>query len=67
MSYAIITGASKGIGKEIALQLASKGIDLILVARSGDLLDALSKELAAKYKIKTDFNLDFCKIFLHPF
>jgi short-subunit dehydrogenase len=55
MSYAIITGASKGIGKEIALQLASKGINLILVARSSDLLEALSKEIAVKYKVKTDF------------
>ena len=55
MSYAIITGASKGIGKEIALQLASKGINLILVARSSDLLETLSKEIAVKYKVKTDF------------
>jgi short-subunit dehydrogenase len=34
MSYAIITGGSKGIGKEIALQLAERGYNLLLVARN---------------------------------
>jgi short-subunit dehydrogenase len=61
MEYAIVTGASKGIGKEIATALASRGINLILVARSNDLLKNLSDELAQKYKIKTDFiALDLC-------
>jgi short-subunit dehydrogenase len=61
MEYAIVTGASKGIGKEIAIKLASKGIPLILVARSENLLESLSKELTQKYKVKTDFlALDLC-------
>ena len=34
MSYAIVTGASAGIGKEIAIQLAERGHDIILTARS---------------------------------
>jgi short-subunit dehydrogenase len=55
MQYAIVTGASKGIGKAIATALASRGINLILVARSNDLLKNLSEELAQKYKVKTDF------------
>ena len=33
MSYAIVTGASAGIGKEIAIQLAERGHDVILTAR----------------------------------
>jgi len=45
MSYALITGASKGIGKSIAAELAKKGYDILLVARSGSLLEAVTKEL----------------------
>jgi len=61
MSYAIITGASKGIGKEIATLLASKSTNVLLVARSESLLKTLSEELSTKYKVKTDFiALDLC-------
>ena len=34
MSYALITGASKGIGKKIAEELAAKKVELLLVART---------------------------------
>jgi len=44
-SYAVVTGASKGIGKEIAIQLAQKGYQLILVARSSAELEKLSGEI----------------------
>jgi short-subunit dehydrogenase len=48
MSYAIITGASGGIGKEIALELATKGYDLFLVARNQDALSKLAEEAKNK-------------------
>jgi short-subunit dehydrogenase len=54
MTYALITGASKGIGKSIAEELAARNINLLLVARSGSLLQELAKELSKKFGIKTD-------------
>ncbi|MHC5053670.1 MAG: SDR family NAD(P)-dependent oxidoreductase [Planctomycetota bacterium] len=42
--WALVTGASKGLGREIALVLAEAGADLILTARSAELLDAAKAE-----------------------
>lgn len=47
-----ITGATKGIGRSCALSYAEKGSNLILTARSSDLLDSLKEELIRKYGIK---------------
>ena len=55
MSDALITGASKGSGKAMAEELARRNINLLLVARSEALLEALSAELATRYPIKTAF------------
>ena len=49
---ALITGASSGIGKELAKIHAKNGGDLVLVARSEDKLLSLKKELEATYKIE---------------
>lgn len=45
MATALITGASNGIGLELARIFARKSINLVLVARSTDKLEALAKEL----------------------
>ncbi|MDT8718407.1 SDR family oxidoreductase [Clostridium sp. 19966] len=52
MSSTLITGASSGIGLELAKVFAAKGHDLVLVARSKDKLELLSKELENKHSIK---------------
>jgi len=51
MATALITGASSGIGLELAKVHASKGDDLVLVARNKTKLDELKSELESKYKI----------------
>ena len=48
---ALITGASSGIGCDMAKYLASKNIDLILVARRKEKLEELKKELNVNVKI----------------
>ena len=52
MATAIITGASNGIGLELAKIHASKGDDLVLVARNKQKLDELKRELEAAHKVK---------------
>ncbi len=49
---ALITGASGGIGYELALLCAKDGVNLVLVARSDDKLQAIKNDLEAKYAVK---------------
>lgn len=51
---ALITGASSGIGESFAKQLASQGMDLILVARSEEKLQELADELRIQHQVKVD-------------
>ena len=51
--WAAVTGCTDGIGKAYAEKLAEKGFHLILLSRSTDKLNALSRDLEEKYKIKT--------------
>jgi uncharacterized protein len=54
MKYALITGASKGIGRSLAFALAREKYNLLLVARSEDVLKEL-KELLSKYSVDVHY------------
>src|ERR1700682_6414818 len=52
-STALITGASKGLGKTFAETLAARGMDLVLVARSGDALQTLAEDLTTRCGVQS--------------
>jgi short-subunit dehydrogenase len=50
--WALVTGASAGIGRAIAGQLAANGINLVLAARREPLLHEVGRELSQRYEIR---------------
>jgi short-subunit dehydrogenase len=50
--WALVTGASSGIGKEFARQIAASGINIVLVARREDLLKQAGVEISKRYGVE---------------
>ncbi|CAO3586840.1 unnamed protein product [Absidia cylindrospora] len=61
-AWAVVTGATDGIGKEFAKQLAKNKFNVLLVSRTASKLETAANEIASEYGIETKiFAMDFTK------
>ncbi|XP_052313012.1 inactive hydroxysteroid dehydrogenase-like protein 1 [Oncorhynchus keta] len=51
--WAVVTGATAGIGKAYANELARRGLDIVLVSRSKDKLHIVAKEIESQHGLQT--------------
>ncbi len=51
---ALVTAASKGLGRGVAEALAAAGVDLVINARGGEALNAAAREIAARHGVKVN-------------
>ena len=61
--WAVVTGCTDGIGLQYALQLAAKGFNIVLISRSEEKLQTVSREVTEKFNVKTKVIVyDFGKV-----
>ena len=61
--WAVVTGCTDGIGLQYALQLAAKGFNIVVISRSEEKLEAVSKQITEKFNVKTKIIVyDFAKV-----
>jgi len=54
MGCALVTGASAGLGRAFAVELAARGHDVVLVARDESALDELATELSRRHRVHAE-------------
>ncbi|KAI5627091.1 very-long-chain 3-oxoacyl-CoA reductase-A [Silurus asotus] len=65
--WAVVTGATDGIGKSYAEELARRGFSIMLISRSQEKLDDVAKSLESLYKVETKtIAVDFGQINIYP-
>ncbi|CAK1603591.1 unnamed protein product [Parnassius mnemosyne] len=52
-SWAAITGSTDGIGKEYAMELAQRGLNIVLISRNEEKLNNVAREIEKQYSVKT--------------
>lgn len=62
-AWAVVTGSTDGIGKAYAEELAKRGMNIVLISRSQERLNQVSRDIQEKFKVETrtiavDFSLD---------
>ncbi|KAK8726951.1 hypothetical protein OTU49_010158, partial [Cherax quadricarinatus] len=50
----IVTGATDGIGKAYAIELAKKGMNIVLISRTQEKLEKVAQEIRGQYEVETD-------------
>jgi short-subunit dehydrogenase len=53
--FALVTGASSGIGEQICYSLAKRGFNIILTSRTETKLKTISEKINSKYKVETTY------------
>uniref|UniRef100_A0A3B3D3H3 Hydroxysteroid (17-beta) dehydrogenase 12b n=1 Tax=Oryzias melastigma TaxID=30732 RepID=A0A3B3D3H3_ORYME len=65
--WAVVTGATDGIGKAYAEELARRGFSIVLISRSQEKLDEVSKAIASKCGVETKtIAADFSSVDIYP-
>ncbi|XP_049806956.1 inactive hydroxysteroid dehydrogenase-like protein 1 [Schistocerca nitens] len=60
--WAVVTGSTDGIGKAYALELARRGLNIVLISRNQQKLDGVAKEIESKFSVRTKtISVDFSK------
>lgn len=49
----VITGSTDGIGRQYAIQLAARGVNIVLISRTVEKLMAVANEIEQKHQVKT--------------
>uniref|UniRef100_A0A9J7ZH38 Hydroxysteroid (17-beta) dehydrogenase 12b n=2 Tax=Cyprinus carpio TaxID=7962 RepID=A0A9J7ZH38_CYPCA len=65
--WAVVTGATDGIGKAYAEELARRGFAIVLISRTQEKLDEVSKAIESKYNVETKtISADFGSVDIYP-